>query len=230
LGPVYAWMVGDLESALARGAAEISDLTLSPAPGAVAVDLGAGFGMHAIPLAQRGFSVTAIDTCRVLLEELRSRCALLPIRIIDADLLQFRSFVKDPQLIVCMGDTLTHLPALSALESLIESVAAALSRNGVFAVTFRDYARALAGDARFIPVRADAQRILTCFLEYEEHQVIVHDLLHQREDGQWRQSVSSYPKLRLAPEWLIARLGTHGFAVRRDTTPSGMVRMVATKT
>ncbi len=231
LGPVYAWMVGDLGLALARGAAEISDLRLSPPPGAVAVDLGAGFGMHAIPLAQGGFSVTAIDTCRVLLDELRSRCALLPISIIEADLLQFRSFIKkDPQLIVCMGDTLTHLPDLSAVEWLLQSVAAALSRDGVFAATFRDYTRALEGDARFIPVRADAQRILTCFLEYQEHRVIVHDLLHQYENGQWRQSVSSYPKLRLAPEWLIARLAEHGFAVRRDSTPSGMVRIVATKT
>jgi 2-polyprenyl-3-methyl-5-hydroxy-6-metoxy-1,4-benzoquinol methylase len=224
-------MVGDLGLALARGAAEIAELSLSPSPGAVAVDLGAGFGMHAIPLAKRGFKVTAIDTCRVLLDELRSRCGLLPITVCESDLLEFRSIVSSqPQVIVCMGDTLTHLPALSAVESLLESAAAALPKDGVFAATFRDYAtKALEGDARFIPVRSDAHRILTCFLEYGEHHVTVHDLLYQHENGQWRQSVSSYPKLKIAPEWLTAQLAGRGLTVRRDATAGGMVRIVATK-
>jgi SAM-dependent methyltransferase len=232
LGPIYSWMVGDLSSALARGAAEIDALKLSSPKGAVAVDLGAGFGMHAIPLAQRGFNVTAIDNCRVLLDELRARSGALPITICEADLLEFRAFVThDAAVIVCMGDTLTHLPALSAVESLLDSVGAALARNGVFAATFRDYAtKPLEGDARFIPVRADDERILTCFLEYGRDQVTVHDLLHRQENGQWKQFVSSYLKLRLAPEWLIARLAERGFTALRDVNPGGMVRIVATKT
>ena len=232
LGPIYSWMVGDLNSALARGGAEIDALKLSKSPGAIAVDLGAGFGMHAIPLAQRGFDVTAIDNCRVLLEELRSRAGVLPITICEADLLEFRAYIEqEAKIILCMGDTLTHLPGFSAVDSLLQSVAAALARNGVFAATFRDYAtKPLEGDARFIPVRADDARILTCFLEYGRDQVTVHDLLHRRENGEWRQSVSSYPKLRLAPEWLIARLAERGFSVQRDATASGMVRIVATKT
>ena len=94
-----------------------------------------------------------------------------------------------------MGDTLTHLPTLSAVDSLLAAVAAALPRGGVFATTFRDYATSkLEGDQRFILVRADADRILTCFLEYGDHQVIVHDLLHEKEDGRWRQSGQQLPK------------------------------------
>jgi hypothetical protein len=70
---------------------------------------------------------------------------------------------------------------------------------------------------------------MTCFLEYEEHCVTVHDLLHEREDGGWRQTVSSYPKLRLAPDWVMSQLSGLGFGVKRDVTPNGMVRIVATK-
>ena len=51
LGPVYAWMLGDMDAAFARGAREIDDLPLPVALG-VAVDLGAGLGMHAVPLAR----------------------------------------------------------------------------------------------------------------------------------------------------------------------------------
>ncbi|HEX3948822.1 MAG TPA: class I SAM-dependent methyltransferase [Steroidobacteraceae bacterium] len=231
LGPVYAWMLGDLDAAFARSSAEIADLPLPKASG-VAVDLGAGLGLHSVPLALRGFEVIAIDNCRVLLDELLRRRGDLKVTTHNADLLDFRALLKgQPQVIVCMGDTLTHLPELAAAETLLAEVAAILPHHGVFAATFRDYAgRTLQGEQRFIPVRADEERILTCFLEYGEEHVVVHDLLHEKQrDGRWRQSISSYPKIRLAPEWVAAKLSGLGFAVKRDITAGGMTRIVATK-
>jgi 2-polyprenyl-3-methyl-5-hydroxy-6-metoxy-1,4-benzoquinol methylase len=229
LGPIYAWMLGDLETAFARGAAEIDALTL-PA-GGLAVDLGAGLGLHSLPLAKRGFQVIALDSCQVLLDELRAHAQSLPIVSQCADLMQFPAFVKGPaQVIVCMGDTLTHLPTQSSVAALLSDVAVALPRGGVFVATFRDYAtRTLQGEQRFILVRADEERILTCFLEYQDSHVTVHDVLTEKAQGQWRQKVSSYPKLRLAPEWVAARLTTSGCGVQRDATSGGMVRIVATK-
>jgi 2-polyprenyl-3-methyl-5-hydroxy-6-metoxy-1,4-benzoquinol methylase len=231
LGPVYSWMLGDIDAAFARSAAEIEDLHLPEANHGAAVDLGAGLGLHALPLARRGFRVTAIDSCQVLLDELRSRTGTLAVTAVNADLVDFLAVVKEaPRVVLCMGDTLTHLPALSSVESLLKDAAACLPRGGVFAATFRDYAtRALQGNERFILVRADADRIMTCFLEYEDHQVIVHDLLNEKEDGRWRQTISSYTKLRLAPEWVASTLSELGFSVKRDTTPSGMVLIIATK-
>jgi 2-polyprenyl-3-methyl-5-hydroxy-6-metoxy-1,4-benzoquinol methylase len=230
LGPVYSWMLGDLDAAFARSTAEIEALPL-PAARGVALDLGAGLGLHALPLAQRGFEVVAIDNSAVLLDELRSRRGSLAIAIHHADLLEFRRLLpKQVQVIVCMGDTLTHLPALSSVESLLVEVAAALPCGGVFAATFRDYVSLeLRGEQRFILVRADDARILTCFLEYQDHQVLVHDLLQEKENGRWRQAISSYPKLRLAPAWVMSKLSELGFSVNRDATPGGMVRIVATK-
>jgi 2-polyprenyl-3-methyl-5-hydroxy-6-metoxy-1,4-benzoquinol methylase len=225
-------MLGDIDAAFARSAAEIDDLRLPEANHGAAVDLGAGFGLHALPLARRGFRVTAIDGCQVLLDELRSRTGTLAVTAVNGDLVDFRAVVKEePRVVLCMGDTLTHLPTLAAVESLLGEVAAGLAPGGVFAATLRDYAtRTLEGDKRFILVRADADRILTCFLEYTEHQVMVHDLLNEREQGQWRQKISSYPKLRLAPEWVESQLSKLGLQVRRDAIPSGMVRIVGTKT
>jgi 2-polyprenyl-3-methyl-5-hydroxy-6-metoxy-1,4-benzoquinol methylase len=230
LGRVYSWMLGDLDAAFARSAKEIDDLPL-PAARGVAVDLGVGLGLHALALAKRGFEVIAIDNCPVLLDELHARSGSLPIVVHNADLLEFRRFLpKQAQIIVCMGDTLTHLPALSAVESLLAGVAAALPGGGMFAATFRDYATSeLQGEQRFILVRADESRILTCFLEYREHQVVVHDLLHEKENGRWRQAISSYPKLRLAPEWVASKLGELGCGVQRDAAANGMVRILATK-
>jgi 2-polyprenyl-3-methyl-5-hydroxy-6-metoxy-1,4-benzoquinol methylase len=231
LGPIYSWMLGDIDAAIARCAAEIDDLKLPEANHGAAVDLGAGLGLHALPLARRGFRVTAIDSCQALLDELRSRSGSLTVTAVNADLVDFRAVVKEePRVVLCMGDTLPHLPTLGSVESLLTDVAAGLARGGVFAATFRDYAtRTLEGDKRFILVRADADRILTCFLEYAEHEVMVHDLLNEREQDQWRQKVSSYRKLRLAPEWVESTLMDLGLVVRRDTSAGGMVRIVATK-
>src|SRR5579863_9813498 len=94
LGPIYTWMVGDVDAALSRADAELDALPLPSKAGGTAVDLGAGFGMHAIPLARRGFSVVAIDSCEPLLEELAARAGPLPIDAINGDLLGFREHIE----------------------------------------------------------------------------------------------------------------------------------------
>jgi 2-polyprenyl-3-methyl-5-hydroxy-6-metoxy-1,4-benzoquinol methylase len=229
LGPIYTWMVGDIDAAFARSGAELDALPLPEKRGATVLDLGAGFGLHALPLARRGYAVTAIDSCETLLAELTARSGGLRVRAVHADLLGFRAHVETPvDVVLCMGDTLTHLPTHACVESLLWDVAASLGAGGIFAATFRDYDSApLQDDARFILVRSDAERILTCFLEYSDTGVTVRDLLHQFENGAWRLRVSSYAKLRLAPEWVVECLGRLGMSVRRDTVAGGMTRIIA---
>jgi len=228
LGPVYTWMAGGLEQALARGEAELEAIGARPGAGAVAVDLGAGFGMHAIPLARRGFEVLALEACAALLAELREAAGALPVRAVEADLLAYPQHLSArAELVLCMGDTLTHLPDTAAVEALVDALGHSIAPGGRFVATFRDYTAPLAAEQRFIPVRSDADRILTCFLEHEDSHVHVHDLLHSRDGGEWRLSVSRYPKLRLAPDRLASILEAAGFEVRREPGPGGMIRFIA---
>ncbi len=249
LGKVYSWMVGDLQAAGQRAAAELDWIGIGPAvdvrsaggsggtagaadlPIATAVDLGAGFGLHALALARRGYNVTAVDTCRTLLDELQARTLGESIVCLEGDIRDFRKRTPAPvNVILCMGDTLTHLPEQDDVERLLADVAGILAPGGTFAATFRDYVSApLSGDRRFIPVRSDENRILTCFLEYGERTVTVHDVLHERAGGHWRMRVSSYPKLRLDPQWVAETLAEHDLQVRRDITPSGMALIAAAK-
>ena len=231
LGPVYSWMAGDLEAASARATAELDGLGLPKEAHGAALDLGAGFGLHALPLARRGYSVTAIDGCETLVGELQRRTAGMAVNAVADDILDFRKHVSKPvEVILCMGDTLTHLPNRASVEHLFADVAPSLTNRGLFVATFRDYVSApLQGDCRFIPVRSDENRILTCFLEYGDETVTVHDLLHERANGQWQQRVSSYRKLRLQPEWVVAKLGERGLKVRTGAGPGGMTMVVATK-
>jgi 2-polyprenyl-3-methyl-5-hydroxy-6-metoxy-1,4-benzoquinol methylase len=222
-------MAGGFEAALTRGAAEIESLCASPANGLVAVDLGSGFGMHAIPLARHGYTVIAVDSSATLLQVLRERAGALSIHTAQSDLLDFQQHLQGKaHLMLCMGDTLTHLPNEQAVEQLFIRVANSLHRDGQFITTFRDYTQALLGANRFIQVRSDSDRVLSCFLEYAEHHVTVHDLLHERHDLTWQLRVSAYQKLRLSPAWVSDVLRSTGFKVGLETGRSGMVRIVAT--
>ena len=151
------------------GRSEIEDLQLELPAGALAVDLGAGFGMHAIPLARMGARVIAVDSSAELLGELSRLAGDLAIKTVHDDLLSFRSHLSEkPSAIFCMGDTLTHLPDTPTSISWCRKWSKSLARGGRFVLSFRDYSEPLLDEARFIPVRSDERRILTCFLEYEE--------------------------------------------------------------
>jgi SAM-dependent methyltransferase len=232
LAPVYAWLMGGAQAAFARGEMELESLRLTATRrAALALDLGAGFGMHSIPLARRGFSVVAVDSSAALLAELRGHADTLPIRTVEADLLDFpRHIAGSVDVILCMGDTLTHLESRRAIESLFAEVAAALLPGGMFVLTFRDYAKPLIRESRFVPVKSDGDRLFTCFLEYGNEHVDVYDLLHERQGSQWTQRVSSYRKLRLPPDWVSATLRSAGFHVMEEVGLSGMIRLVARAT
>jgi 2-polyprenyl-3-methyl-5-hydroxy-6-metoxy-1,4-benzoquinol methylase len=227
LAPIYLWMAGGMEAALSAGSADLASVL--PGTG-LAVDLGAGFGMHSIPMARGGYQVIAVDTSATLLQTLREHSKGLPIRTVESDLLDFRKRVKEPaNLIVCMGDTLTHLQSLEEIRRLSAEVADALTPTGTFMATFRDYTSPATAERRFIPVRSDADRILTCFLEASHDHMDVHDIVHERNGTQWNLTVSSYRKLRLAPTEVEEALRAQGLTTQLAPGPRGMVRLVATR-
>jgi hypothetical protein len=76
-------------------------------------------------------------------------------------------------------------------------------------------------------VRADADRIHTCFLEQQAEHMLVHDIVHERQGETWTTRVSHYPKLRLDPDRVVAALEQCGLIALRSTGPRGMVQIAA---
>jgi SAM-dependent methyltransferase len=230
LAPIYVWMAGGLDAAVERGGSELAEVLPGLSAGTTVLDLGAGFGMHAIPLARLGCSVIALDSSARMLQELSRHTVTLPVKVIEGDLLSFpRHLDTAVDVILIMGDTLTHLADRACVQQLFLLAAASLRQHGKFIATFRDYTTPLVGNERFILVRSDAERILSCFLEYGADSVEVHDVLLERQSSGWRQRVSAYRKLRLSPEWVSKQLRAAGFSVQRETGMSGMVRIIATR-
>jgi SAM-dependent methyltransferase len=229
LGSVYSWILGDFETARQKNTAYFNTLDLAPDDNAIAVDLGCGPGCQSLPLAELGYSVLAIDFCRELLDELGQRTGDLSIRTVCDDLLSFRSHMSEPaDLIVCMGDTLVHLPDEKAVESVINDVCDSLKPGGTFIYAIRDYVDYTPqGAARFIPIRANDDQIFTCFLDYRQDVVHVHDVLYRRIDGEWRMRISDYLKLRLDTRRINEQMTSRGLIVAAVDDADGMITVIA---
>ncbi len=230
LSDAYSWMLGGMEAGLERNRRFFRDRGIGPSGSGIAVDLGAGCGFQSIPLAELGFSVTAIDLSGKLLEELAENAGDLDVTTVRGDLMSFAAHVPvHVELAVCMQDTLLHLESRADVRRLFGEVFAALEADGRLVMTFRDLSRELSDLDRFIPVHSDERAILTCFLEHEPDTVKVHDLLYRRTNGTWELSKSCYRKLRLAPDWVVDRLSSAGFARVESTADGGLVTIQAHK-
>jgi 2-polyprenyl-3-methyl-5-hydroxy-6-metoxy-1,4-benzoquinol methylase len=230
LARVYSWMVGNFVQKVEEQKAFFKRHRIGGERNARAIDLGAGHGVQSVALAQLGFSVLAVDFNKQLLDELTANKASLPIRVLESDIL---AFFNEPSeqvpLIVCMGDTLTHLRDAKEVEVLVKKIFKVLTPDGKVIFSFRDLSNELKGSDRFLLVRADDNRIMSCFLEYFPHHVMVHDILDEKVSGRWVQQVSVYPKLRLREGDFINLLRHSEFNVTVTEKIQGMTYIVAEK-
>ena len=230
LAKYYSWMSGGPTKKLEENRKFFKDHDLWPRGSGVAVDLGAGSGFQSIPLAELGYQVIAIDLSNQLLAELKENVKDLSIKIINDDLLNFSKHSPDTvELIVCMGDTLTHLHKHQNIRKLLRRVYSALEIGGQVVLTFRDLTSELKGLDRFIPVHNDANTIFTCFLEYEKDYVRVHDIIYEKKHDQWELKKSIFNKIRISPQWARKILYEFGFKVETYYIYNGVVCIIAHK-
>ena len=230
LAAFYSWMVGDFAVAQGLMRTYFAAHDVRPRDSGLALDLGAGTGLQTLALIQLGFHVLAVDFNAPLLAELRQRAQGLPVTAHEGDLLDFRRHLSTeaPELIVCMGDTLTHLPSVEAVAALLADCYHASVPGGRLVLSFRPLEQELHDTHRFIPVRSDADRIHTCLLEYFPTVVRVTDLLHERTvSGEWTQKASSYHKLRLSEAEVVELLAQAQWRVTSQETQRGLTYLLA---
>jgi SAM-dependent methyltransferase len=238
----YTWMLGgDIAALTAAQRTHLTALGLIPGAGAgagsgaaglLAVDLGCGPGHTSLALAALGYGpVYAVDLSQPLLDELAAHAADVPaVTPLRADLRNaLPGLVRQGSAaaIVCLGDTLTHLPTRGDVAALLRDIATALAPGGIAVLSYRDLTVPLTGTDRFLPVRATEDRIMTCFLEYpddyNDYTVIVHDLVHTRPGpgAEWTLRTSSYRKLRVSHAWVLDQCRNAGLRVIHERTVPG---------
>jgi 2-polyprenyl-3-methyl-5-hydroxy-6-metoxy-1,4-benzoquinol methylase len=154
LGHFYSWMAGDFDEKQKEHQQFLTKHQIKPSSTQFAIDLGAGHGIQSVSLAKLGFKVKAIDFNKQLLTELRLNSKGFEIEVIEDDICLFNKYIDTkPELIICWGDTITHLNSETEIEQLLIDCCEALNENGKLIISFRDYSDELIGDNRFIPVK-----------------------------------------------------------------------------
>lgn len=230
LAGYYNWIYGGLENKINENMAFFDRHGISPHLSGAAIDLGAGSGFQSIPLAKKGFRVFSVDFSDKLLNELKTVKNDLDIKIINSNILDFSAYQNnDPELIVCMGDTLTHLENYSDVKLLMANCYRQLTDGGKLILTFRDLTRELTGVTRFIPVMNDENKIFTCFLEYYPDYVNVYDIINERVNDRWSQKISYYKKIKIQPGELKACLNELNFNIKLFDIDKGLITVIAEK-
>lgn len=229
LGHFYSWMTGNFQTKCSDFKNFLVENSVKPTSNKIALDLGAGHGLQSVPLAEIGFKVLAIDFNQNLLDELKANARDLNITTINEDIKKVEIFANKPELIVCCGDTLSHLNNNSEIKTFIADIAKALSNKGKLILSFRDYSTKLTGTDRFIPVKSDDTKILTCILDYEDEFVNVTDLLHERTDDVWKQKVSTYKKVRLFTNEIVGYIEANGLTIKFNQIVNRLTTIIASK-
>lgn len=229
LGDFYDWMVGDFEAKQQEQYDFFVAHHITPTSNGVAIDLGAGHGLQSIPLAKIGFHVQAVDFNQQLLAQLKTKSVGYDIQIIQDDLMHFSQRMPEAELMVCMGDTIAHLDTFEDLQNLITHCYHSLLPGGKLIASYRDYSGALTGTQRFIPVKSDENRILTCILDYSEEKVTVTDQLYEKTERGWVQKISAYQKIRVTSEIVHRYLAQTGFKDVKSESNNRMIYTIAEK-
>lgn len=228
----YTWMSGGHASQVEKNRKVLTDFGFIGRPGAMALDLGCGSGYQSLALAALGFSVIAVDTSKQLLDELSSLAASKSISVVRGDMCNCETYESHAPFdaVVCMGDTLLHVPSPEHIQQLFADIYVHTAGGGKLLLSFRDLSTELKGIDRAIPVRLDEHDLMATFLEYTESHVNVHDMLFSQQDGQWQMTKSAYQKLRLSGDAAVSMLTKAGYTNICKTVERGLTVIAADKT
>lgn len=231
LANFYSWMTGNFDSKNQEFKKFLINNGVKPQTNKIAIDLGAGHGLQSIPLAELGFQVLAVDFNQQLIDELKTNSNGLTITTKIDDIKNVIDFFTDkPELIVCCGDTISHLDNKNEIEKFITDISNSLDKNGKLILSFRDYSYSLTDTNRFIQVKSDETKILTCILDYENEFINVTDLLHEKTNDGWIQKVSSYKKVRLITNEIVELLQKNNFEIEFNDIVNRLTTIIAKKT
>ena len=119
---------------------------LGKAPGNRVVDLACGTGLHALFMAESGAEVTALDLSEEMVAHAAARRPHSAITFRQGDMTEVAGGPWD--LALCLGNSLSLLPDMGAVEATLRAVHDSLSPGGVFALQVLNYRSAAAQKPR----------------------------------------------------------------------------------
>jgi glycine/sarcosine N-methyltransferase len=218
----------------ARLAYEIPFLaeTLRRAGAQRVLDAACGTGMHAIALAEQGFSVAGADFSAGMVARARANAAQAAVdaRFDQAGFGELaRTFGAGGfDALVCLGNSLPHAETLPGVTAALRDFASCLRPGGLLILQNRNFDAILARRERWLPLQTwkdgPLDRLFLRFYDFETDGALTFwmILLRRETDGKWVEHRTSARLFPLRQESLLSALADAGFGrIHSQGDPQG---------
>ncbi len=206
-----------------RLAREIPFLTkvIQDTPNARILDLACGSGRHAVALASHGYEVTGLDLSPQMIEAAKHHAKEkgVVVQFSIADMRQVTELLEGPfDLIICLGNSLALLPALTDVQQTLTNVCQLLTEGGSFVSQTLNFEEIRHTGFRFFPLKSGQTKngrevIFARFFEPQKTDAPRHLVFLGviRTESGWQPKLSSQPVLQLDKPILESALREAGF-------------------
>jgi len=183
------------------------------------LDVACGTGWHAIALSRRGYEVVATDISARMIERARENGVRegVPVRFVQAGFGQLAGQVgRGFGGLICMGNSLPHVPNAQALRETLADFAAVLCAGGVLIVQQRNFDQVCGQRQRFMPLQThregDREWLFLRFYDFGEGSMTFHMVTMRREGGKWDYEIQATELLPILRQQLVELLAETGWA------------------
>jgi glycine/sarcosine N-methyltransferase len=195
--------------------AQINLIEKHASPAARILDIAAGTGNQALILASKGYAVTATDGSVEMINKIneKSKIENISIQTLCLEMENIQEITSSFDVIVCIGNSLSHLTTLTSISETIKEVAKLLESDGTFFVQIVNYDRVIEEKIHSLPVISKPNGLIfERTYEFEQEHILFHGKLTVEQNGEQTQFESTVPLYPLQSYQLVSILQSAGFS------------------
>ena len=182
------------------------------------LDVACGTGWHAIALAQRGYEAVGVDISAGMIERARENAARegVTVRFVRAGFGQLAAQVDNGfDGLICMGNSLPHVPSAEVLRETLADFAAVLRPGGALIIQQRNFDQVWSERQRFMPLQThrdgDQEWLFFRFYDFGEERATFNMVTLRREGTRWDYQVQATELRPIFRHHLVGLLKEVGF-------------------
>jgi SAM-dependent methyltransferase len=182
------------------------------------LDVACGTGWHAIALSQREYEVIGADISIKMIERARENAARegASVHFVQAGFGQLAGQVdKSFDGLLCMGNSLPHVPDADALRATLVDFAAVLRPSGVLIIQQRNFDQVWSERQRFMPLQThdedDSDWLFFRFYDFGEEKITFNMVTLKRNEGKWDYQIQATELWPIFRDHLVEQLEAIGF-------------------
>jgi glycine/sarcosine N-methyltransferase len=139
-----------------------------------ALDAGAGSGFHSVLLARCGVQVTAVDISGEMLRKLEQNAKdqNLIIKTVKSDFIKLPLPTPSFDAVICLGNSLVHIPTIAHLKKAITNFAKLLNPGGIMILQILNYDRVMKQKERLQSIKKSGDNLYIRYYEFHKKHIL----------------------------------------------------------